>query len=1161
MAIFVGLIYGANDMAELRTFPELTGKKIYKLETAQKGYFAVCYDGEGLLFWEGAKWNPFKPRLPLREMVTITGLKVFSPTNIWVFYESIPRDYYTQCLHFDGKRWQKIHLPQSNTLDHFSFLDSTRFMAAGFWGSLIYFDGNKAKNLPHIPFAYTRAIHALSENSYIIALVLEENDVDVHYYYVNDGKYTFIYSGGRYPQDIRLIFDRPDKGYIISGKKCLWYSEQKSSLLDSLIVESNYTFFKNSLYYYGDKWIRRYNFDKEKLLFSAPEIKKVHPLILGDFLLLTNSGRILYYGPKKLGNPYFTDKPAFRLHWWNMGNSGDFGTALYRNNKEGIHIYIASYSRPNTFMQVSKDKKDFILNDIIKKSNLFYYKNPGAKTLHRFWDAGVFFNDLDNDGDVDAILTTLRGTNRLFENTGDDYFVDVTSFTDFQEKDRTGNILWTDLNRDGYMDFIVGASSGPLRLYLNKGYMRFENKTGAAFLPDSIKGYTPRLADVDNDGDRDLFLFRASGNIYYFENQTEPHPGAKIVFMNKSDLSPQLTKRPYVYTQTMAFGDYDNDGDLDLFLANRVTPLALFENTGGGRFIDVSRQKGIEKSCLAYTANWGDFNLDGFQDIFVGTVGKNYILWNHNARYFEMDSMCIQENFKGLTVSSVVGDVDNDGDPDIVVSESEFGHSAIYINGLNRHNSICIRFPYTNCIGTKVWLYKETAKQESSRLAGFRDIELTTGYMGSGLPEVCFGVEKDTEYRATIRLPNGKEIVKNHLKAGNIYTMARTWELGKWESMKGRLFSLLLNGRKRIKTIQYFMLFLFWLILNWVALRRYNWPKFYFLFFNLSVFSVFFLLTTLWRGQNTSLELFIPLTLTILIGLGIFYLINRYSHLYYGDFYYFKLFDLLRQYNHSNNGIKYIDHLIFLCNNYNPSQNLQWTEKVREELTYFNAYSIPFLKRINEMYSRLYHKNHLQKSMKSIELLSKKILFRKKLGGDGIEQRLKGELTNLKKIILRIRTQIEKLYSAPLLDTVTAAVRKFPFFNTITIKNELEDTNPAVLIRRDELIQALSNVMQNALEAMQDKNEKILEITLKKNTDMALQIAIRDFGTGLHAETDVLFKEGYSTKNSTGLGLYHTKKILENFGGAVHLKKPKEGAGAIVELTLRQSYADNHIDD
>ncbi len=232
---------------------------------------------------------------------------------------------------------------------------------------------------------------------------------------------------------------------------------------------------------------------------------------------------------------------------------------------------------------------------------------------------GAAWADYDRDGDVDLYVGVYDAGNHLFRNDGELGFADVT--TPVLAATGTGNtrgVAWGDYDNDGDPDLVVVKDMGSSRLLRNDGEGIFTSST-------SLVANRPMMGvawgDYDNDGDLDLFLACSSANPMNNRLYRNDSGG---VFTNATPASISAVTE----TRGVAWGDYNNDGALDLLITTKKGP-RLFENTGGGAFADRSPYAGCLQSEAAGGVAWGDCDDDGDLDAFAGTRGGDaYLLRN-----------------------------------------------------------------------------------------------------------------------------------------------------------------------------------------------------------------------------------------------------------------------------------------------------------------------------------------------------------------------------------------------------------------------------------------------------------------------------------------------------------------------------------------------------
>jgi len=271
--------------------------------------------------------------------------------------------------------------------------------------------------------------------------------------------------------------------------------------------------------------------------------------------------------------------------------------------------------------------------------------------------------DVDGDGDLDLVAGNVNQTNRLYLNNGTaDPFSGVAGSDISSDAHYTMSIALADVDGDGDLDLVAGnAATQTNRLYLNNGAADpFNGVTGADISSDAHATFSIALADVDGDSDLDL----AAGNnginsLYLNEGTADPFSGVAGL-----DISSDAHD-----TYSVALGDVDGDGDLDLVVGNEAQANRLYLNNGTSiPFLGVS---GLEISSdvhWTWSIALGDVDGDGDLDLVAGNYYQTNRLYLNNGTYFPFLGVA------GLNISSdvhntfpvVLGDVDGDGDLDLI---------------------------------------------------------------------------------------------------------------------------------------------------------------------------------------------------------------------------------------------------------------------------------------------------------------------------------------------------------------------------------------------------------------------------------------------------------------------------------------------------------------
>ncbi|NIM61076.1 MAG: CRTAC1 family protein [Acidobacteria bacterium] len=239
-----------------------------------------------------------------------------------------------------------------------------------------------------------------------------------------------------------------------------------------------------------------------------------------------------------------------------------------------------------------------------------------------------------------------------------------------------GGAIVDDFDGDDFLDIVASTwdTAGQIRFFRNDGDGTFSDRTEQSGLLGLFGGLNMVHADYDNDGDPDVLVLRGA-----WLGEQGQHPNSLL----RNDGDGTFTDvtfdaglgRVHYPTKTAAWGDYDNDGDLDLYVGNETTPemtapAQLFRNNGDGTFKDVAGAAGLEEALFAMGAVWGDFNDDRHADLFVSAVGDNRLYRNNGDGTFSnvAPEMAVTEPQNSFP--AWFWDFDNDGTLDIFVGAS-----------------------------------------------------------------------------------------------------------------------------------------------------------------------------------------------------------------------------------------------------------------------------------------------------------------------------------------------------------------------------------------------------------------------------------------------------------------------------------------------------------
>lgn len=441
------------------------------------------------------------------------------------------------------------------------------------------------------------------------------------------------------------------------------------------------------------------------------------------------------------------------------------------------------------------------------KNGLFRNNNDGTFTdvsaesgIDVGGHGGVVAGDIDNDGYPDVYLSregTIFGlaqnTPRFFHNNGDGTFTDISVMAGISGQETTASPAMADINNDGYLDLFVAAAGHrhfifpPAkqtleRLYLNNGDLTFTDITDSAGVASGLGSCVASFSYYDDDEWIDLFY----GDCNNIDGAQTPFH----IFRNNGDNTFVDVREEaglgLGHWMSSTLGDYDNDGDIDLFATSfgPLSPLgiieahALYRNNGDGTYTDVATEE-LAVNQFSFGATFADWDNDGWLDLFytgsqdtAGLIGPN--IGNPGHMFFNDGAGNLIENndahgldLRNILTSSVAkADYDQDGFLDLAIFASAYqmndivsgepigddGAPFLLKNEGNGNTGVTIR-PHGDesnkmAIGAKMWLYTHDLTQ-------VREIYAGGGFLTSESPWPHFGMGKDKIGMLKVRWPSG----------------------------------------------------------------------------------------------------------------------------------------------------------------------------------------------------------------------------------------------------------------------------------------------------------------------------------------------------------------------------------------------------------------------
>jgi hypothetical protein len=447
-----------------------------------------------------------------------------------------------------------------------------------------------------------------------------------------------------------------------------------------------------------------------------------------------------------------------------VGNSGDLGG--------GISFYDFDDDGWDDLTYTQENGQDII----------FYKNNNGSftKMNYNISDTNdskqIIWVDYDNDGDKDVFIANFNALNRLFNNNGNFVFTEVTLAAGFPNVNKyTYGASWGDYNKDGFLDVFLCSKdlskTTPNELYKNNGDGTFTNISASAGISNvGHQTFCAAFFDYDNDGDQDIYLANdraVNTNILYRNNDDGTFTDVSAVSGTNVGLNAMST----------TIGDYNQDGWMDIYVTNTPEGNALLSNNGDGTFTDVAIATGTNFNSIAWGAIFYDIENDADTDLYVsgmldGSSGMlpSALYVNQGNNNFLIPNNVGLNNDDASSFSNACGDVNNDGYMDIAVVNQSLRNTFLWqYSGSTLNNWLKIKLQGTTSnkdgIGSKIEVFANGKSQYRYTLCG-------EGYLGQNSNFELFGLKDATtiDY-IKINWLSGVEDILNNIDVNQAITV------------------------------------------------------------------------------------------------------------------------------------------------------------------------------------------------------------------------------------------------------------------------------------------------------------------------------------------------------------------------------------------------------
>ncbi|MCI1266015.1 MAG: FG-GAP-like repeat-containing protein [Saprospiraceae bacterium] len=365
---------------------------------------------------------------------------------------------------------------------------------------------------------------------------------------------------------------------------------------------------------------------------------------------------------------------------------------------------------------------------------------------------GATWADSDNDGDLDCYVVNWYNSKNLFYNNNG-----VGAFTQTQNTIETSGgycetASWGDYDNDGLLDLYVTRSGGSIAtnknlLFHNEGSNAFTKVLTGMPVTDAFISRSVNWTDIDSDGDLDLFVTNEND-----QNESLYRNDGAGVF-TKLTTGPLLNDGGK--TMSSSWGDYDNDGDLDVFLANDQGNDGLFRNEGHFNFTKITSDTVSNCGGNSFSSAWSDIDNDGDLDLYVTnsfgttTLWPNFLFLNNGNGSFTRVGNTAPATDLDWSYGCAFGDYDNDGFEDLAVATCRYNSvdrpDLLYHNDGNSNNWITIKLVGTttnkSAIGTKI---RVKAIINGNPVWQMRELSAQTSYCGQNDLRPHFGLGNAT---------------------------------------------------------------------------------------------------------------------------------------------------------------------------------------------------------------------------------------------------------------------------------------------------------------------------------------------------------------------------------------------------------------------------------
>jgi signal transduction histidine kinase len=1145
-----------------------TQEEITDAKRLSKSLGYIHIKNKSLFKFKQNKWHAF----PLPRGVLIEKIIVVAEDDIWAVVQAY--DQYRQGLmHYAQDEWQHVSTPNIDVFKAFYFESPDLGWAGCNWGEILQFMDGEWRQVRSPTRCHIERFFKGTDGE-IFALT-DCSGGGGSQVLVWNGKFWDFLLNEEFPNLSNGLVTRTGEYWFWDNAATYtWNGEKLAQKEDYPAIQRVAIFPKGDGYLFTPDTVFYFSSFSEKIKTPVTIDDRNH--VRGITLAEDGSGWLFGHDGKLWGLDEIhgnAKSVKLRFNHYERELGRIMGSAILQINPERRDLYLVEHEKPNFLIHNVEQKSDFLKS---VTAGRLHNLDEMQKTIQNnpVYDFAVLAGDFNSDRKEDIFLTSLYGANCLFLNAGQDKFIDATDWAGLKVPGGRYSIAATaDIDNDGDLDLFVPDEMGVSQLFVNNGHARFteEAERRGALVPYAAKASC--FGDIDADGWIDLAVTTYQEGTYLFRNAGQGY------FEEIGKSNPALNPAQPEKCSSLAFADYDNDGDLDLFISKMLASNCLLQNDGAGNFKNVTREAGLLDSSLSRGAVFFDPDQDGDLDLFISNMGHDAFYINNGSGQYSLNSSKMNHiqpswlpseyiaNFAGaISNGTVVLDHGGDGDPDLFVGRFD-GKSLLFSNTYNQRDYLVFRLFGTkanySAVGATVKLYPSGKNFDPGAILGARIIESTSGYGSHSEKWIHFGVDSTRTYDAEILFPGGERVLLADLSAGQSYRIDELRGLPYfYEIGKKQILTFLFGFRSELRQLN---MLLFGLLITLIFLPRNKlfWGERTARYILLSSFFFgFFLAHRLYVYQSDLIYFLVPLIAGLaLAAMAIFtWKAWRLRNMPQATFQALSL--KLSGFSHSENYANVLASIELHLNNIKPDEQVdRWIvdrcrqafqiarEQMHPEIQTIIAFSRTLKFQVERAYA-------LHAAWRRLLSLLKKV-------GNGFEKQLAPApvvIDQLKSVLQEVKMHVRSLDKTVQKRETSDPARVIAQVIKTHQKKDVEiHFNPAGSIPRihfpaDELSTVLDELIANALRAMRHCAKK--EITLETQAAAkTVDLEIRDTGTGIRSKLwQEIFKRKYSTKERGGLGLHLIKQIIERYGGDIQVKTSSP-AGTTFLLTFEKAHA------